>query len=239
MDNVIIVIPAYNEEENIPETIEGWYEVVRQVGNGSKLFVVDDGSKDGTYAQMLRMKKEKPDFIPFTKKNGGHGAVCLFGYGEAIEKNPSFIFQTDSDGQTDPAEFWKFWEKRKQYDLIIGSRKKREDGFGRVVVSKTLKLFIFASMGTWIEDANTPFRLMRTSVLRRRMKDIPRDFFLSNVLMSVLFVLYGDRCLWLPISFKDRSKGVNFINFRRIFKIGLHAIKEFRNVRRALQKRRR
>ena len=56
MDKLYIVMPAYNEEANIEKTIEEWYPVVSQVGNGSKLVIVDDGSKDTTYKTMERLQ---------------------------------------------------------------------------------------------------------------------------------------------------------------------------------------
>lgn len=99
MDKLYIVMPAYNEEANIEKTIEEWYPVVSQVGNGSKLVIVDDGSKDTTYKTMERLQSGFPDFVPLTKPNSGHGATCLYAYRYALENQSDYVFQTDSDGK--------------------------------------------------------------------------------------------------------------------------------------------
>ena len=117
MDKLYIIIPAYNEEENIENVINDWYPVVEKVGGESRLVIINDGSKDNTYEIMQKIKAEKglTMFEPMTKENGGHGATILFGYHYAIEQGADYIFQTDSDGQTLPDEFWQFWEEREQY----------------------------------------------------------------------------------------------------------------------------
>ena len=169
MDKLYIVIPAYNEEENIENVINDWYPVVEKIGKDSRLVIINDGSKDSTYDIMLKIKKEKnlEQFEPVTKPNGGHGATILYGYHYAIDNQADYIFQTDSDGQTLPEEFWQFWDLREQYDMVIGHRNKREDGSSRVFVTKTLKLVIKLCFGVSVTDANTPFRVMKTSTLKK------------------------------------------------------------------------
>ena len=119
-----IVIPAYNEEANIEQCIRDWYPIVEKYNGGgkSRLVIIDDGSKDKTYAVMQEYAKSRPLFQPLTKKNGGHGHTVLFGYRYAIAQGADYIFQTDSDGQTLPEEFWKLWEDRKKCGLLIGSK---------------------------------------------------------------------------------------------------------------------
>ena len=84
MDKLYIVIPAYNEEENINSVIENWYPIVERIGNGSKLVIIDDGSKDSTYTLMKKAAETRAAFEPITKSNGGHGATVLYGYHHAI-----------------------------------------------------------------------------------------------------------------------------------------------------------
>lgn len=236
MDKLYIVIPAYNEEANIRQVIDDWYPIVEKYScNGeSRLVIIDDGSKDSTYRIIQDYAKERPLLTPITKKNGGHGPAILTGYKYAIAQGADYIFQTDSDGQTLPDEFHPFWKQRKKYDMVIGLRKSRQDGTSRVFVTKTLKLVIRLCFGVSVADANTPYRLINASTLSQYIGLIPSDFFLSNVLMSVIFAKKNCRVKYLPITFRPRQGGVNSINLKKIWKIGVQALKDFRELNKTL-----
>ncbi|MCR5101223.1 MAG: glycosyltransferase family 2 protein [Butyrivibrio sp.] len=225
-----IVIPAYNESENIQNVINDWYPVIEShSGDGkSRLVIVNDGSKDNTYDIICEAAKTHPYLQPLTKENGGHGPAILFGYKYALENGADFIFQTDSDGQTNPDEFEQFWNERTAFDMLIGWRQKREDGSDRVFVTKTLKVVIKMCFGVDVTDANTPYRLMRSSTLSKYIGIIPDDFFLSNVVISVIFAKKNLRVKYIPISFRPRQGGVNSINFKKIIGIGSKALKDFK-----------
>lgn len=109
-DRLFIIIPAYNERENIRQVLDDWYPVIQaHSGNGeSRLVVIDDGSKDDTYIIMQEYAKEHPLFSPITKTNSGHGATVLYGYHYALDHGADFVFQTDSDGQTLPLNLNSF-----------------------------------------------------------------------------------------------------------------------------------
>lgn len=237
MDKLYIVIPAYNEEANIGAVIKDWYPIVEKIGNGSKLVIIDDGSKDNTYQIMLGYTEMCSSFEPITKPNGGHGATILYGYHYAINAGADYIFQTDSDGQTLPEEFWPFWERRKKYDMVIGDRKGRQDGFSRVFVTKTLRIVLWLCFHVNIKDANTPFRLMNAATLKEQIKWVPDDFNLSNVLISVLFAKKKRSVKYLPITFRPRQGGVNSINMRKIIGIGKKAVKDFIKINHCIQSR--
>ena len=230
MDKLYIVIPAYNEEANIEKVIDDWYPVVEKVGGESRLIIINDGSKDNTYEIMQKLKEEKKlaMFEPMTKDNSGHGATILFGYNYAIRHGADYIFQTDSDGQTLPDEFWQFWEQRERYDMLIGHRSKREDGSSRVFVTKTLKLVIRICFGVTVTDANTPFRVMKVSTLKNYIGLIPKDYNLSNVIISVIYAKKKLAVKYIPITFRERQGGVNSINIKKIIGIGKQAVKDFR-----------
>lgn len=230
MEKLYIVIPAYNEEVMIESVIAQWHEVVVNTGAESRLVVIDDGSKDHTYEIMLKCMDNYPQLIALTKKNEGHGPTVQYGYQYAIEEGADYVFQTDSDGQTLPEEFPKFWRHRKRAAMVIGHRKHREDGFGRVVVTKVLKYVLLAVFHVNVPDANTPFRLIRTDVLEKHMHLIPEKFNLSNVIVSVIFVKRKLGVEFLPITFRPRQGGVNSINLPKIFKLGLKALKDFREL---------
>ncbi len=237
-DVLYIVIPAYNEEEMIESVAREWHTVVQKAGAGSRLIVINDGSKDSTLEKLLSLKAELPQLEVLNKENSGHGPTVLYGYRYALERLASckegYVFQTDSDGQTLPAEFDAFWQKRHDFDVIIGCRKHRKDGFSRVIVAKVLKFVLFCIFRVKVADANTPFRLMKAHILETYIKIIPADFNLPNVLLTVLFKKYKVNMAFLPITFKPRQGGKNSINIKKICKIGLHAVKNFKIINSAL-----
>jgi glycosyltransferase involved in cell wall biosynthesis len=236
MDKLYIVIPAYNEEENIQAVIKQWYPIVDKIGNGSRLVVIDDGSKDSTYAIIRNMGKGLEALEPISKSNGGHGSTVLYGYKYALEKGADYIFQTDSDGQTLPDEFWAFWEKRKSFDMVIGQRKGRQDGLSRVFVTKVLKYVLWLCFRVKVKDANTPYRLMKAAVLKKYLKLIPKGYNLSNVLISVIYAKEQLKVQYIPITFRPRQGGVNSINFKKIFGIGKQAVRDFRRINKLIRK---
>ena len=123
-DSLYIIMPAYNEEKNIGSVIEQWYPVVEKIGAGSRLVILNDGSKDGTYKKIQKYQEKYDRLIGIDKPNEGHGGTILKGYHYAVDAGADYVFQTDSDGQTLPEEFWQFWEKRKKCGLLIGYRRR-------------------------------------------------------------------------------------------------------------------
>ena len=232
MDVLYIVIPAYNEEENISQVISDWYPIVEAHDGGgeSRLVILDDGSRDETYPILQKAAESKPLLCPITKPNSGHGATVLYGYRYALGHGADFVFQTDSDGQTLPEEFEPFWQQRNAYDMVIGWRKGRQDGASRVFVTKTLKAVIKFCFGVTVRDANTPYRLMKAETLKKYIDLVPPDFNLSNVLLSVIYEKKNCRVLYLPITFRPRQGGVNSINMKKIFRIGKQALSDFRKL---------
>lgn len=230
MERIFIVMPAYNEAANIETTIRQWYPIVDKIGDGSRLIIANDGSKDDTFLKMESLKDDFPLFIPLDKPNSGHGATVLYLYRYAIESEADYIFQTDSDGQTNPDEFWQMWENRSRFDFQIGHRQDRQDGGSRVFVTKSLRLIVWLMFHEWVIDANTPFRLMSAKKLKPILDVIPQDFFLSNVAISVIASRWHYNIGWYRITFKPRQGGVNSINLRRIVKIGWKAFGDFRKI---------
>lgn len=183
----------------------------------------------------MRNDKAFPLLRAITKKNEGHGATLLYGYHYAIQQGADYIFQTDSDGQTNPEEFHVFWNKRHSYDMVIGYRNKRQDGLARILVTKILRLVISICFGVWVKDANTPFRLMKVSTLKEEMQLIPEKFNLTNVLIAVIYEKKKKKILYLPITFRPRQGGTNSIHMKKICSIGLDAIKDFAVINKSLR----
>ncbi|MBR4175494.1 MAG: glycosyltransferase family 2 protein [Lachnospiraceae bacterium] len=224
-----IVIPAYNEEKNIRRTVSEWYPIVaRHSGNGqSRMLVIDDGSKDSTYEILKELAQDYRLLQPVTKKNGGHGDTLLMGYDMAIKAGADYVFQTDSDGQTDPMEFEPFWESLKDHDVVIGKRPVRGDGFIRKVIEKVVCVLLFCVFGVRVSDANAPYRLMKAEVLKKYLPRLPEHFNIPNIMLTTYFVKYKEKVKFINISFKPRQGGKNSINMKKIFAIGIKAVGDF------------
>lgn len=236
MDCLYIVVPAYNESENIKNLVDDWYPVVeRHDGKGrSRLVVINDGSKDNTYEILEELAKERPLLHPLTKPNGGHGSTVLYGYRYALQQGADYIFQTDSDGQTNPDEFEAFWSERKNYDAVFGNRTVRGDGNDRAFVEKTLCRILKHYFGVTIPDSNAPFRLMTAAYLREYLPKMPEDYNLPNVMLTTFGIYYHRKVRFIPITFKPRQGGTNSINVKKITKIGWQALKDFKAIRRKM-----
>lgn len=233
-----VVMPAYNEQDTIGNVIKEWYGVVKKhnANNKSRLVVFNDGSKDNTYKIAVSLKKKYPLLEVVDKKNSGHGATVLYAYNYAIKKGADYIFQTDSDGQTLPSEFESFWKDKDKYDMVIGYRKGRKDGISRVFVTKTLKLVLKLTFGVDVTDANTPYRIMNAGTLKKYIKLIPKDFNLSNVILTVIYTKKNLKIKYKNVTFRPRQGGVNSINLPKIFKIGKKAFTDFIEINKKLDK---
>ena len=237
MDKIYFVLPAYNEEANIENVIRQWHPICEKInseGHHAELVIANDGSKDKTLSIMQALQSRYSLLKPLDKHNSGHGATLMFLYKYAINNGADYIFQTDSDGQTTPEEFWQMWENRERYDFQIGTRDERKDGANRVMVSKILRLVVWMMFHVWVVDANTPFRLMRTIKLKPIMDIIPNDYNLTNVAVSAIAVRWNYNIGWYPITFRPRQGGVNSINMGRIFMMGFKALTDFRTINRKL-----
>lgn len=237
-ERFFFVFPAFNEQANIESVVEQWMPIVQSVNQMPNceacMVIADDGSTDDTYYNLLELQKRYPLLKALHKENSGHGATVLFLYRYALEYGATYVFQTDSDGQTDPADFNAFFEHRQQYDLQIGKRIHREDGIGRVWVSKVLLIVLWLIFHVRLQEANTPFRLIRADKLEQILTAIPQDYFLSNVLVSVFAAKWKYKIGYHPVAFKPRQGGVNSINYRRIFRIGCKAVIDFWKINKRL-----
>ena len=235
MDKLYIVIPSYNEVDTIEEVIKDWYEVVKKFSKESRLVIFDGKSKYGTDKVIKKMCKKMPQLVFESREKIGHGPTVHLAYKYAIDKGANYIFQTDADGQTVADEFWQFWEERNNYDAIIGHRNHRKDGISRIIVTKTLKLVLILIFGISVTDANTPFRLMNVKVLKKYIDKIPSKFNLPNVMLTVMFLKKKEKVKFIPITFKDRQGGDNKINLKSITKIGIQAVKDFKEMKKLLK----
>lgn len=226
-ENLYIIMPAYNEEENIADAVKEWCPIVESshVGSESKLIVINDASSDNTEKIVTSISETHKRVILLNKEHSGHGASVTTGYYYALKNGADYVFQTDSDRQTDPKEFDAFWLKRNEYDVILGKRSQRGDGILRLFVEKALCIILRIIYGVNIPDANAPFRLFNRSFLEKYLSILPDHYVLPNVILTVIAVL-SDNVHFIEISFKKRY-GKSSINVRRICKMGIEGIISF------------
>ena len=232
-----LIAPAYNESQNIANFIEQWYPVIEKhdAGGLSRLVVVDDGSRDDTYTIIQDMAKSRKMLQPLTKPNGGHGTACIYGYRYALEHGAEWIFQTDTDGQTLPQEFDAFWALRNEHDAVLGMRPDRQDGASRKFVERVLCMVLRMIFGVRVPDANAPFRLMRSELVKKYLYRMPEDFNLPNVMLTTYFAYFHEDIAFQGITFRPRQGGKNSINIRKIIAIGMKAVANFYALKRRIR----
>lgn len=234
MDSLYVVMPAYNEETNIKATVKEWYGILEGKGEASRLVIADSGSKDRTHEILKSLQKDYPKLEILGNTDRQHGPKIIALYDCAIKNGIDYIFQTDSDGQTNPEEFEQFWRLRNKYDGIFGRRDERGDGNSRAFVERVVCSLLRMYFGVKVPDANAPFRLMKTDVAKKYLYNMKPDYNLPNIMMTTYFSYYNEKCIFIPISFKPRQGGVNSINIPKIVGIGWKALGDFRELKKEM-----
>lgn len=234
MDTLYVVMPAYNEEENIEEVVSSWYPVLEGKSPESRLVVADAGSKDKTHEILLRMKETMPQIDIISDTGTFHGPKVIALYNYAIANGADYIFQTDSDGQTLPEEFGAFWDMRTAYKGIFGHRKVRGDGKSRAFVEKVVCFLLKLYFHVKVPDANAPFRLMNAQTVAKYIGRLDKDYNLPNIMMTTYFSYYGEEMTFKEVTFRPRQGGTNSINIKKIVKIGWKALKDFHDLKKAM-----
>lgn len=234
MDSLYIVMPAYNEAENIESVVSSWYSVLDGKSEDSRLVIADSGSSDGTH-EILQRLSEKYDRLRILSETGKfHGEKLMALYDHAIINGTDYVFQTDSDGQTNPDEFSAFWERREEYDGIFGCRPVRGDGKIRAFVEHVVCFLLKIYFGVSLPDANAPFRLMKTETLKKYLYRLPDDYNIPNIMLTTYFVFYKEKNAFREISFRPRQGGKNTVNLFKIIKIGWKALGDFRRLKKEM-----
>ncbi len=236
MDSLYVVMPAYNEEANIETAVTSWYKVLEGKSEESRLVVADSGSTDRTHEILQKLQEKYPQLEILEDSLKQHGPKLLALYGYAIKNGADYIFQTDSDGQTNPNEFEAFWNSRDSYDAIIGNRTVREDGKDRAFVEDVVCFLLSAYFGVKVPDANAPFRLMKSSLVAKYIERFDEDYNIPNIMFTTFFSFYGEKILFKEISFRPRQGGENSINLVKITKIGIKACLDFRKFKKQMKK---
>ncbi|MBR2524590.1 MAG: glycosyltransferase family 2 protein [Clostridiales bacterium] len=235
MNTLYVVMPAYNEEANIEAVIRQWYPVLSMGSEDSRLVIADSGSSDRTHEIIEGLKENGyPQLTAYSDTLKQHGPKVIALYKYAIDNGADFVFQTDSDGQTNPDEFCQFWEMRNAYDAIFGVRTVRGDGKSRKFVENVVCFLLRCYFGVKVKDANAPFRLFNTAVLNKYVGRFDEDYNLPNIMLTTFYTYYHENCSFREITFKPRQGGVNSINIRKIVKIGWKALGDFRRFKKSM-----
>ena len=234
-----VVIPAYNESECIEKVVRSWQtELLKLIGAGKfQMFIVNDGSKDKTGEILDRLASEIKELKPIHKPNGGHGDALYKGYQAAVDAQPEFVFQTDSDDQFKPEDFSKMWEKRNESQAILGWRQSRHDPFHRLVITRILRTLIGLFYGVYLKDSNVPYRLFRTEYLRRLLAAIPAHAFAPNIFLAVLSAKDQQKLFFVPIVHEERQTGVVSIIKWKLLKVCFRSATELIEFRWSLGQR--
>ncbi len=200
-----IVMPAYNEKDIIASTVREWHAEVVAKLPGSRLLVIDDCSTDGTTEELQQLVQTLPGVdILRQLVNGGHGRALLTGFRQS---HSSFVFQTDSDRQHSPADFWRLWDQRDHFDFVFGVRAHRQDGASRRIVATFMRVLNWLLWQVWIPDANCPFKLMRNDALTSVLRQVPEDSFIPMVMVSILARRGNFRVAEVPVQHFQRRGG--------------------------------
>ena len=160
-----IVIPAYNEEENLPVLMKEIQEVFANQPKPSEIIFVNDGSTDRTLEIMLTIKSQYRNFpvrvLSLDRKHGLSAALDA-GFRKATGE---IVVSLDADLQNDPADIPKLLEKLPEYDVVIGIRARRQDPFVKKISSKLANVIRdFALREHW-RDTGCTLKAYRRSFL--------------------------------------------------------------------------
>jgi dolichol-phosphate mannosyltransferase len=158
---VSILLPAHNEANTIQQTVSEFYdEIARKIP--ARIIVSEDGSTDGTKEALVELSHKIPIKLILGEKRKGY----MKGVQDGLKSADSdFVFFSDSDGQHIPSDFWKLYEKRNDYDLIVGKKIKRIDPPHRILISSVFHLMVRMMFRLPIRDPDTAYRLIRKRVV--------------------------------------------------------------------------
>jgi len=208
-----LVMPVYNEEACIVAVVEAWHTELTRLGIDFRMIVLNDGSRDETAARLTRFAGSDRIQV-VNKENSGHGPTILQGYRLAVEQ-AEWVFQVDSDDEMGAASFEKLWAARERYAALFGFRSGRQQGVGRRLISAVSRYAVHLLFGKGVVDVNTPYRLVRSSILKNIVALIPDDTFAPNILISGMLAALRQPVLNVPVPHEGRKTGqVSIVKWR-------------------------
>ena len=220
-EKILIIIPAYNEAENIVHVVKDMMEQAPQYD----YLVVNDGSTDKTLAIC---EEEGFRYLDLSINMGIGGAVQA-GYIYAYKNNYDIAVQMDGDGQHDVAYLEKLLEPiaADEADVVIGSRFLEKEGFQTSASRRTginiLSALIWITTGKRIRDVTSGYRAVNRMFIEIYSKDYPTDYPEPEAIVAAMMHL--GRVREVPVKMRAREGGVSSITFKKsvyyMFKVTL------------------
>lgn len=229
MNSRIVIIPTYNEIENIQAIIEK----VLSLEPVFDLLIVDDGSPDGTAAEVKRLKTVYPDRIHLVERKGklGLGTAYITGFKYALDQGYAYIFEMDADFSHNPDDLVRLYVACHENGAFMAIGSRYINGvnvvnwpMGRVLMSYFAGYYVRFVTGMPIQDATAGFVCYRRNVL----ETIPLDQikfigYAFQVEMKFTTWKYGFKMIEVPIIFTDRTKGTSKMS-ANIFKEAIFGV---------------
>ena len=214
MDKKIVIIPTYNEKENIEKIIRAVFAL-----EGSfHILVIEDGSPDGTAAIVKRMQTEFPDRLFMIERQGklGLGTAYITGFKWSVEHLYDYIFEMDADFSHNPEDLPRLYEAcRNGADLAIGSRYCNGISvinwpIGRVIMSYYASVYVRTVLGMKVYDTTAGFKCYRRRVLETiNLEKVKMKGYGFQIEMKYSTYKLGFKIQEVPIIFVDRKEGTS------------------------------
>lgn len=213
MDKKLIIIPTYNEKENIEKMIRTLFGL----DEGYDILIIDDGSPDGTAAIVKRLREEFPDKLHMIERSGklGLGTAYITGFKWAIEKKYDYIFEMDADFSHDPADLKRLYHAcaSEGGDLSIGSRYCKGVNvvnwpMKRVLMSWGASRYVHFVLNVPINDTTAGFVCYKREVLEKIGLDrIGMKGYGFQIEMKYRAYRLGFNVKEVSVIFRDRTEG--------------------------------
>ncbi len=213
MRQLTVVIPTYNEAENLPSLIDN---IVATSISNLKLIIVDDGSPDGTGQLAEELADQLPGRLSVVHRPGkmGLGSAYIRGFGVALSEGAEAVGQMDADFSHSPSYLPGLLAELERWDAVFGSRYVeggRVDerwSFWRVFLSKFGNTYARVILRLQVRDSTGGFRIWRAETLRRMpLQRIRSEGYVFQVEMAYVAHKMGFKISEQPIYFEDRRIG--------------------------------
>jgi dolichol-phosphate mannosyltransferase len=212
-DRALVIVPTYNERENILKLIDA----VEAQSPILDVLLVDDGSPDGTGAIVdERAAVDSRVHIIHREKKLGLGTAYLAGFKWALARPYEFVFEMDADFSHDPQHLPQFLESIRDADLVIGSRYRDKRvtvvnwPIGRLLLSYFANVYSRIVTGLEIFDTTAGYKCFRRKVLEAiDLNDVKSNGYAFQIEMHFRTWKKGFRMIEIPIVFVDRTEGTS------------------------------